>query len=48
LQDNEKALKFARKARELAPNDPKIVGILGLPDPLASEAKRVLAELERN
>ena len=29
LQDNEKALRFARKARELAPNDPKIVGILG-------------------
>ena len=29
LQDNEKGLRFARKARELAPNDPKIVGILG-------------------
>jgi tetratricopeptide (TPR) repeat protein len=29
LQDNEKALNFARKARELAPNDPKIVSILG-------------------
>ena len=29
LQDNEKALKFARKARELAPNDPKMVGSLG-------------------
>ena len=29
LQDNEKALRFAKKARELAPSDPKIVGILG-------------------
>jgi tetratricopeptide (TPR) repeat protein len=29
LQDTEKALKFAKKARELAPNDPKIIGILG-------------------
>ena len=30
LQNSEKALKFARKARELAPNDPKIVGLLGV------------------
>ena len=29
LQDHEKALKFAKKARELAPDDPKIIGILG-------------------
>jgi tetratricopeptide (TPR) repeat protein len=29
LQNSEKALKFARKARELAPNDPKIVALLG-------------------
>ena len=29
LQDNQKALRYARKARELAPNDPKIVGLLG-------------------
>ena len=29
LQASDKALEFARKARELAPNDPKIVGILG-------------------
>ena len=29
LHDNEKALRFARKARELAPNDPKIIGVLG-------------------
>ena len=29
LHDNEKALKFARKARELAPNDPKVIGALG-------------------
>jgi Flp pilus assembly protein TadD len=29
LQNSDKALKFARKARELAPNDPKIVGLLG-------------------
>ena len=35
LQDNEKALKFARKARELAPNDPKILehsGTCGVSD----------------
>ena len=29
LQNNEKALEFAKKARELAPNDPKVVGVLG-------------------
>ena len=29
LQASDKALEFARKARELAPNDPKVVGILG-------------------
>jgi tetratricopeptide (TPR) repeat protein len=29
LQNNEKALEFAKKARELAPNDPKVVGLLG-------------------
>ena len=29
LQDANKGLKFAKKARELAPNDPKIIGILG-------------------
>jgi tetratricopeptide (TPR) repeat protein len=29
LNASDKALEFARKARELAPNDPKIVGILG-------------------
>jgi tetratricopeptide (TPR) repeat protein len=29
LQSDDKALEFARKARELAPNDPKIIGILG-------------------
>jgi Flp pilus assembly protein TadD len=29
LQNSEKALKFARKARELAPNDPKIAALLG-------------------
>ena len=29
LHDNEKALKFARTARKLTPNDPKIIGILG-------------------
>lgn len=29
LHDNEKALEFAKKARELAPNDPKVTGILG-------------------
>jgi tetratricopeptide (TPR) repeat protein len=29
LHDNEKALEFAKKARELAPNDPKVVGLLG-------------------
>src|SRR4029077_4599834 len=29
LHNNEKALEFAKKARELAPNDPKVVGILG-------------------
>ena len=30
LDDSQKALKFAKKARELAPNDPKITAILGL------------------
>jgi tetratricopeptide (TPR) repeat protein len=30
LRDSQKALKFAKKARELAPNDPKVIGILGL------------------
>ena len=29
LHNNEKALEFAKKARELAPNDPKVVGVLG-------------------
>src|SRR4029077_15900776 len=29
LQNNEKALEFAKKARELAPNDPKVAGVLG-------------------
>jgi tetratricopeptide (TPR) repeat protein len=29
LRDSGKALEFARKARELAPNDPKVLGILG-------------------
>jgi predicted Zn-dependent protease len=29
LQNSERALKLARKARELAPNDPKIVALLG-------------------
>jgi len=29
LQASDKALEFAKKARELAPNDPKVVGILG-------------------
>ena len=29
LQASEKALEFAKKARELAPNDPKMVGLLG-------------------
>jgi Flp pilus assembly protein TadD len=29
LQASDKALEFARKARELAPNDPKVIGILG-------------------
>jgi tetratricopeptide (TPR) repeat protein len=29
LKDSEKALKYASKARELAPNDPKIVALLG-------------------
>ncbi len=29
LHNNEKALEFAKKARELAPDDPKVVGILG-------------------
>jgi tetratricopeptide (TPR) repeat protein len=29
LQNNEKALGFAKKARELAPNDPKVVALLG-------------------
>ena len=29
VKDDGKALQFARKARELAPNDPKIIGILG-------------------
>ena len=29
LQNSEKALKLARKARELAPNDPKIAALLG-------------------
>jgi hypothetical protein len=30
LKAAEKALDFAKKARDLAPNDPKIVGILGI------------------
>ena len=30
LKAAEKALDFAKKARELAPNDPKIIGILGI------------------
>jgi tetratricopeptide (TPR) repeat protein len=29
LQASDKGLEFARKARELAPNDPKVIGILG-------------------
>ena len=29
LKDNEKALKYARKARELAPRDPKMESLLG-------------------
>ena len=29
LQASERALEFARKARALAPNDPKVIGILG-------------------
>jgi tetratricopeptide (TPR) repeat protein len=29
LHNNEKALEFAKKARELAPNDPKVAGVLG-------------------
>src|SRR4029077_18650076 len=29
LHNNEKSLEFAKKARELAPDDPKVVGILG-------------------
>ena len=29
LQASDKALEFARKARKLAPNDPKVLGILG-------------------
>ena len=29
LQNKEKALEFAKKARELAPNDPKVAGIIG-------------------
>ena len=29
LNDSAKALEFARKAREIAPNDPKVLGMLG-------------------
>src|SRR4029077_13704506 len=29
LQNNEKALEFAKKARELAPDDPKVTSVLG-------------------
>jgi tetratricopeptide (TPR) repeat protein len=29
LQNNEKALEFAKKARELAPDDPKVASVLG-------------------
>jgi hypothetical protein len=29
LKDADKALQFAEKARELAPNDPKVIGMLG-------------------
>jgi tetratricopeptide (TPR) repeat protein len=29
LHNNQKALEFAKKAREFAPNDPKVVGLLG-------------------
>ena len=30
LNDSGKALEFARKAREIAPNDPKVLGMLGV------------------